>query len=573
MRLKKTVTKNSISYYAIKSVTIDGKNTSRIVHKFGTHQQLREELGGQEPEVWVKQQIEKMNQAEDEENKDVLIRYAPNKVIPLDEQHAFQCGYLFLQSIFYQLGLPQICKRISQDYKFEYDLQEILSSLIYGRMLFPASKKSTVEQAKVFLESPRFQLQDVYRALDVIAESSDFIQAQLYKNSVKLHKRQTGVLYYDCTNFFFEIDQAEGLKQYGLSKEHRPNPIVQLGLFMDADGIPLAFHLFEGNQNEQTTLKPLEKKIMKDFECAKFVVCTDAGLSSTENRLFNSMQERAFVTTQSVKKLKVFLKAWALSPEGWSCQGSKATFNLSDLDEEKDKEKIFYKERWIKENGLEQRLIVSFSLKYRQAQRAIRENQIESALKNMKQGPTKVEKKNPKDYRRFIASIATTPGGEIADKKQLYLNEKQIAQEALYDGFYAICTNLEDEVPEILAINKRRWQIEDCFRILKQEFRSRPIYLQKDNRILSHFMTCFIALIIFRLFEQKVNLPGEHFTASALIHTLRHMEFSHKPGEGYIPHYTRTKITDAVHGAFGFRTDYQIYTQKKCDKLIKESKK
>jgi len=382
------------------------------------------------------------------------------------------------------------------------------------------------------------------------------------------------VLYYDCTNYFFEIEQEEGLKQYGYSKEHRPNPIVQMGLFMDGDGLPLAFSIQEGNTNEQTTLKPLEKKIFKDFEFSKFVVCTDAGLSSAANRKFNDIGGRAFITTQSVKKLKKFLKEWALAPNGWLLSGEpskdKKLYDISKIDESKHKESTFYKEQWINEDKLEQRLIVTYSVKYKDYQRRIRDGQICRAEKLIETKPTALKKANQNDYKRFIGKVSATDEGEVAENDFYFIDKQAIVSEEAFDGFYAVCTNLEDDVAAIVAVNHRRWEIEECFRIMKHELKARPVYVKRDERIKAHFMTCFISLLIYRVLEKRL---GEKFTCPHILEELRDMNYLEVPGEGYIPTYTRTDFTDALHDAIGFRTDYQIMTQSEMKKIFRATKK
>lgn len=274
---------------------------------------------------------------------------------------------------------------------------------------------------------------------------------------------------------------------------------------MDSDGIPLAFCINNGNTNEQVTLKPLKEKIISDFKLSKFVVCTDAGLASIGNRKFNNTDNRSFITTQSVKKLRKHLKEWPLDPTGWRLSGYNQTYNLNELDEKKDLKNIFYKERWIKEDGLEQKLIVTFSLKYKNYQSAIRNRQVERAQNTIDKTPTKLKKCNANDYKRFISKSHCTPDGEIADKEILGIDTTLIDQGAVFDGFYAVCTNLEDEAAAIIKVNQKRWEIEECFRIMKTEFKARPVYLQRDDRIRAHFTTCFISLMIYRLLEKKIR--------------------------------------------------------------------
>lgn len=570
MRLKVSKSKNSASLYVIKTVYIDGKEYTKTVEKLGTYEELKDKLNGDDPIEWAKKYIEELNKKEKEETREILIKYSPAKVITKGEQRSFNGGYLFLQKIYHELGLHKVCKEISQKYKFDFDLDSILSRLIYGRVIFPSSKLETYQLSKRFIEQPNFDLHQIYRALEVIAKETDFIQSSLYNNSLKISKRNTGVLYYDCTNYFFEIEQEEGLKQYGYAKDHKPNPIVQMGLFMDGDGIPLAFSINKGNTNEQLTLKPLEKKILSDFNLSKFVVCTDAGLASNDNRKFNDKSGRAFITTQSIKKLKSYLKDWALDLEGWHLSNDLKAYNIAALDEEKDKDKIFYKERWIKENGLEQKLIVTYSIKHRNYQRKIRNSQIERAKKVIFSNPTKIKKANQNDYKRFIERTSCTSDGKVAKKEIYSINTSLILKEEAFDGFYAVCTNLEDNAPEIIKINHRRWEIEECFRILKSEFKARPVYLSRDDRIQAHFMTCFISLIIYRLLEKRLN---EKYTCCETIQGLKDMNFTEEKGDGYIPSYMRTDFTDDLHEAFGFRTDYEIVKTSEMKNIFKATKK
>jgi len=580
MRLQIVNSKNAASLYVVKSIYENGKRSSKVVEKLGTVAGLEKKLNDQDPIEWAKKYVEELNKKEKEEKREVLVKYSPSKLIDKGEQRLFNGGYIFLQKIYHDLGLHKICKEISRKYKFDFDLDSILSRLIYGRIIFPSSKLATYELSKKFIEQPKFDLHQIYRALEFLAKETDFIQSSLYENSLKVSKRNTGILYYDCTNYFFEIEQEDGNKQYGPSKDHKPNPIVQMGLFMDGDGIPLAFSINKGNMNEQLTLKPLEKKIISDFKLSKFIVCTDAGLASESNRKFNDKDGRAFITTQSIKKLKHHLKKWAISSDDWKLSGTDKTYDISKLDEMIDKAstedkakirvKVFYKERWVKENGFEQRLIVTYSIKYRDYQRKIRNSQIERAQKVIATNPTKVKKCNANDYKRFINKTNFTPDGEVAENEIYSIDQTLIQKEEAFDGFYGVCTNLEDDVSEIIKVNHRRWEIEECFRIMKSEFKARPVFLKKDDRIEAHFITCFISLIIYRLLEKRLN---EEFTCHEIISELRDMNFKKIKGEGYEPLYTRTDFTDALHEAFGFRTDYQIITSNMMKKNFKETKK
>ena len=573
MRLSLVKSKNTIQFYVIKSYrNKSGKNTSKIYEKLGNLEQVTIKANGQDPYDWAKEYISKLNKDIKFENQTITINKNNGKQISKDLQTTFNGGYLFLDKIYHELKINKICKDISEKYKFEFDLNSILSRLVYGRIIFPASKLATNELSKKFIEQPNFELHHIYRALEIISKETDFIQSELYKNSLKTSKRNTSILYYDCTNYFFEIEQEEGIKQYGKSKENRPNPIVQMGLFMDGDGIPLAFNITAGNTNEQITLTPLEDKILNDFKLSKFIVCTDAGLASNANRKFNDKENRAFITTQSIKKLKKYLMEWSLSPEGWYLNNDTKIYNINELehDEEFYKDKTFYKERWINENGLEQKLIVTYSIKYKNYQKQIRSSQIERAKKVMDTNPTKLNKVNQNDYKRFINKTKVTSDGEIAEIETYSINNDIIAKEEMFDGFYAVCTNLNDDVNSIIKINHRRWEIEESFRIMKSEFKARPVYLKRDERIKAHFTTCFLALVLHRFLEKKLN---EKFTSPEIIQTLRDMNFLECVGDGYIPTYTRTNLTDELHEVFNFRTDYEINTTKQIKKILIDIKK
>lgn len=574
MRLSISKSKNATLFYIIKSTYIDKKHSTKIVEKLGTLEEVKAKAGNKDPYLWAKEYAEELTLKEKEGTRKIIKSYNQNKLIPKDSIINYNAGYLFLQKIYYNLKLNEICNAISNKYQFKFDLNDILSKLIYGRIIFPSSKLKTLEESNKFLEKPNFEYQHIVRALEKICLESDFIQSELYKNSCDFKLRNNKVLYYDLTNFFFEIEQEDDLRKYGVSKEHRPNPIVQFGLFMDGDGIPLCCDINSGNTNENTTLKPLEEKIIKNFDLSTIVVCTDAGLASKANRKFNNTNTRKFITTQSVKQLKEEYKTWALDKTGWKIPSIPGkTIDISKLFTDKDladkwKDTTFYKERWIKDNDLEQRLIVTFSLKYKNYQENIRNHQISRAQKLIDSNPKKINKPKQNDFKRFIETINTTYTGEVASEAYYSINQRIIDEESKYDGFYAVCTNLEDEAKDIVKVNHRRWEIEESFRIMKSEFKSRPAYLTREDRIKAHFLTCYLALIIYRYLEKELE---EKYTAPEIIETLQNMNLVLKDGD-YIPNYTRTDITDLLHNKFGFRTDYEIITEKNIKKICKETK-
>lgn len=573
MRVTTSKSKNAESFYISKGYVNDkGVSTSVIIRKLGTLKDLLPEHGPTRDDVmvWAKEQarIETLKYKREKEEKQIKLTFHADRPLDYDKQVFYRRGYLFLQSIYYQLQINKICRKLKQKHKFKYDINAILSDMIYARILEPRSKRSSYKAASEFLEKPSYKLHDVYRALDVLGAECDLIQAELYKNSHFLGARNDKVLYYDCSNYYFEIEQEDGNKKYGKSKEHRPNPIIQMGLFMDGDGIPLAFSTFAGNANEQTSLKPLEKKILGEFGCQKFIYCSDAGLGSESIREYNHMGERAYIVTQSIKKLKKEEKEWALDPQGFKKVSDDTPVDITKLNS--NDKGLYYKDEPYTTKKLHQRLIITYSPKYAAYQRTIRDKQVERAQKMLDSGNTKKNRKNPNDPARFIEKTAVTPEGEAADIKYS-LDENKITEETLYDGLYAVCTDLlDDNVADILKVSEGRWQIEECFRIMKTDFSARPVYLQDENRIQAHFLICFLALTIYRFLEKKMDLK---YTCEELLETLKAINFAEIQEQGYIPLYKREAITDDLHEACGFRTDYQFITKSKMRTIQKKSKR
>lgn len=573
MRVSTTKSKYSESFYITKSyINNQGKSTSKIIRKLGTLNELSDKLNTDRDGVmaWAKEQarLETEKYKNDNENKTVLIPFHSSRRLDYHKQKFFEGGYLFLQAVYYDLRLDHVCRKIKRNYKFEYDLNAILSDLVYTRILEPSSKRSSFKAASKFLEPPSYELHDVYRALSVLASECDLIQSEVYKNSFFLGKRNDHILYYDCTNFYFEIEQEDGDKKYGKSKEHRPNPIIQMGLFVDGDGLPLAFSLFPGNQNEQTSLKPLEKKVLQQFGCEKFIYCSDAGLGSENNRVYNHMGKRAFIVTQSIKKLPAEEREWALKPTGFKRVSNDEPVDITNLTE-KDKNNLFYKDEPYTTKKLHQRLIITYSPKYAAYQKNIRSKQVERAENMVASGKLKKQRKNPNDPARFVGKDAVTKDGEIAEICY-YLDEKKIEEEEKYDGLYAVCTDLlDDEVGDILKVSEGRWQIEDCFRTMKTDFSARPVNVRREDRIKAHFLTCFLALLVYRLLKKRLK---EQYTCEEILDTLKGMNFADIEEQGYIPLYSRETITDDLHEVCGFRTDYQFISKRKMKAIQKQSK-
>lgn len=522
--------------------------------------------------AWAKSEAEKDTMEYNAKTSNVTVSLSKSAYIPKNEERCFPVGYLFLQRLCTELKINSICRKISKRHKYTYDFSAILTDQIFSRILAPSSKLSSYSYCQTLLEPPKYELQNLYRALSVMAEESDFIQEELYFNSNFIHPRSKKILYYDCTNYYFEIEQDDDFRKYGKSKENRPNPIVTMGLFMDTDGIPLAFDVFPGNQNEQTTLKPLETKIIRDFACSEFIFCSDAGLGSKANRRFNSFGNRSYVISQSLKKMRGEDRQTALNPKQFRRLGSDQFIDISTLDESDPDiyEAIFYKEVPVVNGDMDEIVIVTYSPKYKAYQKRIRGQQIARAVKMIEQPGRKRRGKNQNDPARFIKSTAITEDGEVAGRNIYDLDSDRISEEEMYDGFYAVITNLEGDVGEILKINRQRWEIEENFRIMKTDFEARPVYVRRAERIKAHFLICYISLLVYRLLEKKL---GNVYTCNEILGTLRSMQVTLLSKEsGYIPSYKRTDMTDELHKVFGFHTDYEFISKSTMRSIIKSTK-
>ena len=580
---------NTILYMAKTYRNSEGKSTSKIIERLGTLDEVVEKANGEDPIIWAKKYIKEKT---DEENENKGIYY--DKLVEgkelTSEQKVFNLGHIFLQKIFQELQLDKLCKEISKKYKIEYELSDILEDLICTRIMNPSSKYSSYEEAKKFLRQPKYKLHDVYRALDIVIKEKEYIEQWCYEKSLNVvKKRNTKVLYYDCTNYFFEIELEDeddldtgkkGLRKFGKNKENRPLPIAGMGMFIDGNGYPLAFNIHSGNTNEQTTLRPLEKQIMKDFQLSKFLVCTDAGLGSFANRNFNTKGERTYIVTQSLKQLASEYQADAISNVGWHLIGNNKSVNLSKIEKYDSKNKnIYYKEIIIERTKkdkqtnekitLKERMIVTFSPKYAAYQKNIRDAQISRAKEIIEKPPETFSKLPQNNAKRFIQKENITNDGECAEKYKLYFKNELEKYETQFDGLYALCVpeNMEASIEDILQISKGRWEIEESFRIMKSEFKARPVFLHKDERIKAHFIICYLSLLIYRILE-KEKLQDK-YTTQEIITTLKDMITNKIEGIGYKQLYQKTAITTDLNNNYDFNLDQEFIGLKNMKKFLK----
>ena len=602
-RIKTNKYTNTQSYCIIEDYKRNGKRTTRVVENIGNYQKVSmlAKEQGIDVDTWLDNYLNdyrKRNGLILDGEKVIIEKYS-NKIIPKDKINKFNVGYLFLKDIYYSLRLDKIIKYITEKHKFEFDLNEVLCNLVFSRIIYPSSKLKTYELSKNFIETPKYNLENLYRGLTYLNSDLDYIQKQLYSNSKFVVDRNTKIMYFDCTNYYFDINEETELQKYGHGKDGKAKPLVGMGLFMDGNGLPIAMNIFPGSDSETKQLIPLQKQIANDFdlEDKKTIICTDAAMCTDEIKQFNIKDGRSFVITQSIKKLKQIYKDEIFKDDNWRIVGDLThIYKLSDIlnDEEKSTihyETVFYKIVQTETAHVVQDLIVTFQIKYRDYLKNVRNGQIERARKKISstnKGDKIKLSNNPNDYRRLIKEDV-----EVIESKKKSNNEKNsnslnesskkekysysysidediIKEEEKYDGYYGITTNLNGDISEILAISKNRWEIEESFRILKTDFDSGTIHLSREDRIKAHFLTCFISLLIYRILENKLDYK---YTHNQIIEKLREMEVYEEKGSGYSPAYVRTDLTDDLHEVFSFRTDYEIISYKKFKKIFDTIKK
>ena len=604
------------TYYGQQGFRNGKKVTSKNIINFGKHSELLKITDN--PEAYVREEIRKWN----EEYRSGRVEYTlsadfsqrvPHTDNPASSSTWLNIGYFFLQNLMGGLRLRDFFRQKTENRKITFDCYTISRFFTYARILDPLSKYATWHKRDTYYEQPAFDYQHILRFMDLLEENYDDYLAWLFRQSNTIVKRDTSVLYYDCSNFYFESEQPDedvtddvtgeilkGMRQYGFSKEHRPNPIVEMGLFMDSRGIPITMCLHPGNTSEQLTAIPLEKEVMKMLPGAKFIYCADAGLGSYNIRKFNSMGGRAFIVTQSIKKMSDVLKQFVFNDYGYRLLSNDKPVTVAEMksfdrfDEKNIKQyndfaykvveadKVLdlglYEDVTLK-NGrtvkrkakgvLKQRIIITFSRKVMEYQRAVRSRQIERAKKLLESKDPEEVKKGPNDVRRFLKRTAKTKSGERA-AVEYTLDEDKIAEEEKYDGYYAVATNLQDPAKDILAISNKRYQIEECFRIMKTNFDGRPVNHRLRERIRAHFLICYTALLVYRLLEARLDEQGTHVTADNLITTLKNMNVVNVQDIEYMALYNGSEALDALTRLTMLPLDRLHYRPKELNSMIKK---
>ena len=601
------------TYYIQQGFRNGKKTTTKNIKRLGKHSELL--LITDDPLEYAKNEVKKMNEEYRSGRSEFVVTMDFNERIPSSDSPcsnstSLNIGYLYLKDIYAKLNLSDFFKSVSSDRKITYDCNKICQFLTYARILDPASKYGTYDKLDTYYEKPQVEYQHMIRFLDILDRNSDKYLKHLFDNSENIVKRDTSVMYYDCTNYFFETEKPDeeivdevtgeiilGLRQFGISKENKTSPIVEMGLIMDSRGIPISMCLHPGNTNEQLTAVPLEKEVIKMTGNKKFIYCADAGLGSYNIRKFNDMGGRAYIVTQSVKKLGQEIKDIVFNDSNYRLLSNDdaitlkemRTFNKKDannlslyndfaykvipantaMDTGLYEEKVYKNGRTkkVKAKGtLHQYIIVTFSRKMMEYQRTIRERQLERAKKLLRlKDPEKI-KKGPNDIRRFLKNTSSDTANYVLDMDKIHEEEK-------YDGFYAVATNLDDSAKDILAVAQNRYKIEDCFRIMKTNFDARPVFLRKPERIRAHFLICYTALLIYRLMECKLDDNLTHVTTSNLIKTLRNMNVVNMDDMYYKSIYSGSQALDALERCFELQLNRKYYRPSDLNKIVKKFSK
>ena len=560
---------DAILYYAV-SIRKGKKTTSKNVRRIGRLSELKKEYT--DPIAHFRAEAKRLT---DEGRSESSFEIPANLMLDPMKKRRVMLGYIFPQSVYYSLGLDMVMRGIRNESKATYDFNRIMRDLIIGRVLSPLSKSSTYEKAFSFPEPPDYDLQHVYRSLSLMAKSFDLIEEKAFKGMKKYADVDTSVTYYDCTNFYFEIEEEDGFRTYGKSKENRPNPIVQMGIFLDRNGLPISMCINPGKTNEQKTMIPLEKLMTERFGIEKFVVCADCGLSGKRNLRFNSTENHGFVVTKSLKKVSEDVRARLMGDGGWKRFGdaSGRLYSLKEIREDANlRDVIFYHdERFaMGSDGFEERIVTTYCGRLREYQRSVRERQLQRAMELVRQG--KIRKGvNQNDVRRFIVVDSVTENGEVAEKKVFSIDRERFEEESEYDGFYAVTTDLDDDPGEIIRINRGRWEIEESFRIMKSDFDGRPVFVSREDRIRAHFLTCYLAFMIFRIIEQKLNKGDVRYTDPEILRTLR--DYEAIDAENFYVGAMEGKAVRALESTFGLVGSMTAFSKAQFRRLVARSKK
>lgn len=590
-------------YYIVKGFRDEkGKSTSKNMFRLGTLEEIRRREGVEDAWSWAQQELSRRNEEERLGCQKITIELSPAQRIREGMQSKYSGGDLMLIPLYNALGLPQICGAIQRDRKIKYNLNDILEALVVLRILFPCSKKSSFELNKKRIRRTAFELEDVYKALSLLSGHIDDIQAQVWKSSRKIMERNTRVIFYDCTNYYFEIEDNDkdyvdqssgevimGLRKRGKSKEHRPNPIVQMGLLMDGDGIPLSFVIFPGNASEQPSLKRIEEMVADRFGLNEFIISTDAGLGSEDNRRYNMTEGREYITVQSLPSLPRKDQQMAIDPRGWRVayreaglppldpeDPGKEIFDLSEINLEKEKDTRFYKEIIVEKklDGKEssrrsERVIVTYSHDYALYLQAKRAERLAVANKIVRNRQV-TSRQTQQDPRRYVETRYVTKDGTRANKVLMAIDKEAIEKEKRFDGFYAYATSLDDDAVEVLKARSFHHEIEHLFRTTKTFLDARPVHLQREDRIKSHFLICFLAMVILKMLQRQLDM--EDLSIDRLINTLRSFEFDYFPTIGYRPLFERDALTDRLQETVGIQVDTEIVETKRMNRLYRSVK-
>ncbi|PWA04677.1 IS1634 family transposase [Pueribacillus theae] len=509
------------------------KTRSKTIKSLGYLDELEKEYD--DPISYFEKEIAQMNKQQEEERSSISINLEKGQRIQVDETNRKNLGYAALSKIYHELGIHTFLINKQRHTKNDYDANSIMKLLVFARLLYPASKKKTYDNKELFFEKTDFSLDDLYRCLSFFNKHKDALQLWIHERIKEQHGRNTSLVYYDVTNYYFEIDEQDELRRKGVSKEHRPDPIVQMGLFMDTDGIPITYGLYSGNTLDKQTLIPMLGNIQRNFSLGKTIVVADKGMTTGDNIWYTLSAKNGYILSYSIRGANQKFKEYVLDQNDYRSIG----------DDFKIKSRLYPREITVTAKSgkkikktVDEKQVIFYSRKYALKAKADRAAALEKA-KDLINNPSKYNRATAFGAAKYVKNLTfDSKTGEILNsaKQSLFFDEEKLRKEEELDGYYAILTSEYQESDErIVEIYRGLWKIEESFKVTKSDLESRPVYLSRQEHIEAHFLTCFVSLVIARLLEYR--LKGK-YSITTVLDSLRKASCSHIQENYYLfDHY------------------------------------
>lgn len=542
------------------------KTRSKTIQSLGYLDELEKEYA--DPISHFKEEIKIMNQEQHGEQKAITLNMDKNQRLQKDVTNRKNLGYAVLSKIYHELGIHSFLRNRQRHTKSDFDANSIMKLLTYGRLLYPASKKHTYENKDVFFDKTHFSLDDVYRCLSFLNKHKEELQRWIHKCIQEQYGRNTSLVYYDVTNYYFEIDEQDDVRRKGVSKEHRPDPIIQMGLFMDTDGIPITYGLHPGNMLDKQTFIPMLREIQKNFDLGRTIVVADKGMTTGDNIWYTLSAKNGYILSYSIRGANRKFKEYVLNQNGYRSVGE--DFKIKSRLEPRE---IYVTNRNGKKikKQVDEKQVIFYSGKYARKAKADRAEALQKA-RDLVDNPSKYNKATTYGAARYVKNLKydKKTGEILKDSRQaLLFDEEKLRKEEELDGYYAIITSEYKESDEkIIDLYRGLWKIEESFKITKSDINSRPVYLSRQEHIESHFLTCFVSLVIARLVEKR--LKGK-YPVKSILESLRKASCSHLQ-ENYYVLDTFDDVLQGVKKEMGIDLGQKYMSLKEIKKVLGETK-